>query len=410
MKIVIPFIVLSFFVQTLQAQKQTFDRVAYTAPKGWTKSNTAEAVIFTKDGGSRYCVISLCKSIEATANAQENFDHMWQIMAKTNLGAGEAQMQPGSTDKGWETKIGSAPFEKDGLTGSAILINSSKNNRQVNILIITNTDAYLKEMETFLESIDLKEPNTSKILTKNNTNAPATEQSTNNSKDKPEMWAGWRNSNILYNTNGSVNLGEYDYYKHNKLVIDRYLIYPNGDFFPEAPWQGLVNFDKSNSPESWGRFSMQGAKGKFKSKYIDIVVTKKSATQMIKDDDQYSYYKYLPVDGLQLEGAYNYVSPNWGKDPQLNYLDKPGCQYVIYFKKDGTFDDKGIFYTGPMPNKTGNCNGGTGTYNIENFTITFKYNDGRVVYRLFTVPPTRNPATYDETIYIGESPYYKKFQ
>jgi len=95
-------------------------------------------------------------------------------------------MQPGSTDKGWETKIGSAPFDKEGLKGSAILINSSKNNRQVNILIITNTDKYQKEMETFLESLDLKE-----IAATNNNTATAV-QSDNKSKNRPELWVNWR--------------------------------------------------------------------------------------------------------------------------------------------------------------------------------------------------------------------------
>jgi hypothetical protein len=115
----------------------------------------------------------------------------------------------------------------------------------------------------------------------------------------------------------------------------------------------------------------------------------------------------MDVDGLRIEGAYTHVSPDWGKDPKLNYLDGSGCQFVIHFKKDGTFDDKGIFFNGGDPN-TNNCQGGKGTYSIENFTITFTYSDGRVVHRLFSAPPTRNPFTYNETYYIGHAAYYRK--
>lgn len=193
-----------------------------------------------------------------------------------------------------------------------------------------------------------------------------------------------------------------------KLIVEFYVIYPNGDYFPNVPYQGLTNFDQSYQPQSWGKFTLLGTKGKFKSKYDEIAVTKVSETKMEQTGlYNYGFYKCLPVDGLRLEGAYNFVSPNWGKDPQLDYLSSPGCQFVIYFKKDGTFDDKGIFYSGPIPG-TSNCNGGKGTYSIDNFTITFKDNDGRTVYRLFSLPGARNPATYDATIYLGETPYYKK--
>lgn len=130
---------------------------------------------------------------------------------------------------------------------------------------------------------------------------------------------------------------------------------------------------------------------------------------MEKDGYSYGYYKCLPVDGMRIEGAYTHVSPDWGKDPKLDYLNKTGCQFVIYFEKDGTFDDKGIFYSGGSSN-TNSCPGGKGTYSIENFTITFKYNDGRVVNRLFTAPPTRNPTTYNETFYIGHTAHHKKLK
>ncbi|MFA4870734.1 MAG: hypothetical protein WC623_21235 [Pedobacter sp.] len=387
-------IVLLVGLQACAQKKESFDQVSYSPPKGWAIDRKEQTVTFSKEEGNQFCVISLGKSIDATADAQQNFDNSWQIIAQTNLGAGTVQMQPGSTDKGWETKIGSAPFNKEGLKGSAILINSSKNNRQVNILIIANTNEYQKEMEAFLESIDLKE-----IVTTNN-NTSTTAQSSNKSTNKPELWVNWRASqkNML-SPKTSSNI---------KQVIDFYAIYPNGDYFPEVPWQGLTNFNKSYNTQSWGKFTMQGTKGKFKSKYQDIEVIKVSQTKMEQTGFyNYGFYKCLPVDGLRIDGAYNVVSENWGKDPQLDYLNGPGCQFVIYFKKDGTFDDKGIFYTGPMPS-SGNCSGGKGTYSIDNYTIIFKYNDGRVVYRLFTLPGTRNPASYDEAIYLGETAYYKK--
>lgn len=403
MKYFLLFIASVFSVQ-LYAQKKTFDIISFTTPKGWELSEKNETVTFTKEeDGKGFCIITLYKSIDAGidagSDAQHNFNMAWETLVQANLGAGAVQMQPGSTDNGWETKIGSAPFEKNGVKGAAILISSSNKGKLVNIVCLSNTNAYLKEMEAFMESVSLKKI----VATNNDTSTSAAVQSAYKEKNKPELWVNRRLTPKM-NVGGIVDGNQQ---KVLDIVIDYYVIFPNGDYHPNPPYQGLINFDRSYQPESWGKFSMQGTKGRFKSKYDDIAVTKKTSTLMEKDGYSMGFHKCLNVDGVRLEGAWTHVSPVWGKDPKLDYLSGPGCQFVIYFKRDGTFDDKGIFYKGGDPN-TNDCPGGKGTYSIENFTITFRYNDGRVVHRLYSAPPTRNPATYDETIYMGTTAYYKK--
>ncbi len=378
-----------------KAVQEQFDILYYQSPTGWQKSSTGETLSFSKEGDKdNYCVITLCKSVEAGADAQSNFSLSWETMAMNNLGAGTATMQPGTSDNGWQTRMGSAPFEKDGLNGTVILINSSKNNRMVNILILTNTDTFQKEMEDFLESVTLKQNS----ATEDKATVSATPTTSGNSKSKPGLWSLTR----------YISWDVADPLAMQRTITDYYVIYPNGDYYPNVPHEGLANFDKSYHPESWGRFTMNESKGKFKSKYNDIAVTKRSANKMDRDGYTASFHKCLDVDGLRIEGAYTHVAPNWGKDPKLNYLDEPGCQAVIYFKKDGTFTDRGIFSTLYGAGYANNCPGGNGTYNIENFTIIFKYSDGRVVTRLFSAPPTRNPKNFDEVYYLGGAAYYKK--
>jgi hypothetical protein len=368
--------------------KQAFDITTYTTPKGWSKTEKSETLTFSKEEGTNFCMITIYKSIEGSVNADTNFEMAWQSLVQENLGvASKAIMQPGNTDKGWENRIGSAAFDKEGTKGVAVLISSSKNKILVNILMLTNTNAFQTEVEAYLESIAFTENSTAKVT------EPVPAKSATGLKPKPELWVGRRLSASIYST--------------PDLITDRYVIYPNGDCNPNVPYEGLKDFDQSKQPESWGKFTMQGVKGKFKSKYDEIAVTRKSDVQLEKDGYSFSFYKCMDVDGLRIEGAYTHVSPDWGKDPKLNYLDGSGCQFVIHFKKDGTFDDKGIFFNGGDPN-TNNCQGGKGTYSIENFTITFTYSDGRVVHRLFSAPPTRNPFTYNETYYIGHAAYYRK--
>ena len=90
---------------------------------------------------------------------------------------------------------------------------------------------------------------------------------------------------------------------------------------------------------------------------------------MQKDGYTHGFHKTASVDGLAIEGAYTHIAPNWGKDSKLDYLNGSGCQAVIYFKKNGAFDDKGIFSSTVGGCENCNCNGGTGKYQIENFNL-----------------------------------------
>ena len=297
-------------------------------------------------------------------------------------------MEPVKEQNGWQIHTGLAAFQKEGLSGVALLTTATAGGKMVNILLVTNTDVFKNEIQTFLSSVKLPETvaKTSESPVREPVRTPGS------SKGKAELWSVWR----LTNTdplNGASIL---------KRITDIYAVYPDGDYFPHVPYEGLEDLDRSYQAGSWGKFTIRGNKGRFKNNYEDIPVTKRSAYTWTRTVIP-GLFQSLSVDGLRIEGAYTHVSPDWGKDPKLNYLSGLGCQFVINFKKDGTFDDRGIFST-----NLNNCTGGKGTYSIENFTITFRYSDGRVVRRLFTAPPTRNPATYTETYYIGHTAHYKK--
>jgi hypothetical protein len=158
------------------AQKEIFDIATYTAPKAWKKQKTENAIQFTKEDSDKgtYCLITLYKAIPGTANAKENFDLAWSSVVKEMVTVSTApEMQPAATEEGWEVQSGYAPFESEGTKGIAILVTSSGFGKMVNLIILTNTDVYEKEMTAFLESIDLKKPT---VVSNNNTTKPAEEK------------------------------------------------------------------------------------------------------------------------------------------------------------------------------------------------------------------------------------------
>lgn len=160
-KITLFLVCCSMIATPVLAQKQVFDLATYTVPKGWSKKATAQTVQFTKENATTgaFCLITLYKAIDATNTPKENFDAAWSTLVKEAVTvSAEPEMQPSVTEKGWEVQSGYAPFESEGSKGIALLVSSSGYDKMVNILIITNTDAYEAEMTKFLESVDLKKP------------------------------------------------------------------------------------------------------------------------------------------------------------------------------------------------------------------------------------------------------------
>ncbi len=163
MKTIILLCALCAFVGNVVGQKETFDLITYTPPKAWKKQTAESVVQFTKEdtANGTYCLITLYKAVPGTASSKENFDLAWASLVKEMVTVSTPpEMQPSATENGWESQSGYAPFESDGNKGIVVLVTSSGFEKMVNLIILTNTDVYEKEMTAFLESINLKKPET----------------------------------------------------------------------------------------------------------------------------------------------------------------------------------------------------------------------------------------------------------
>lgn len=141
------------------AQTETFDLTTYSPPKGWKKEAAESGLQFKKEDAAKgtYCIITLYKAVPGTANSKENFDLAWASIVKEMVTVSAAPaMQPVASENGWETQSGYAPFESDGNKGIVILVTSSSFQKMVNLIILTNTDVYEKEMTGFLGSLSLR--------------------------------------------------------------------------------------------------------------------------------------------------------------------------------------------------------------------------------------------------------------
>ncbi len=184
MKRFLPIISL-LFCSNLFAQQQSFDLATYTPPKNWKKKTSANAVQFSIENKTTgtYCLVTLYKSVAATANPKNNFNLAWTSIVKEMVTVtATPQLQPSTTDKarlndavgqGWELQSGFAPFESNGNNGMALLVTSSGYNKMVTLLVLTNTSVYQKEVDGFIASVHLKKPVATKEKTNTATTTPA---------------------------------------------------------------------------------------------------------------------------------------------------------------------------------------------------------------------------------------------
>ena len=152
---------LLFPVSSLAQTPETFDIATFQPPKSWQKQATQRAIQFSSEDKARgtYCQITLFKSLPGTSNSRENFDAAWQTVVKGMVNvSGTPQMQTPSNEDGWEALSGFAAFDNNGSKGIALLVTITGFGRMENILVLTNTDAYQKNISDFLESARLKAP------------------------------------------------------------------------------------------------------------------------------------------------------------------------------------------------------------------------------------------------------------
>ena len=333
-------LLVSFFLVMLStyAQKETFDLTTYAIPKGWKKQQKENTVQFIKQdkASGGYCIITLYKSVEAGADAKKNFDTTWDAVIKTLVTvAGPPQMLAPGKEDGWELQSGSSPFESDGSKGVAILATISGYQRMINLVVLTNTNAYEKEITDFTASMNFKKPAAS--IAKNNTTTGKTVIATNNSNMATQASTGFAFTTTNFDdgwtstvqedwvqvTKGSIKilihypnakadaynavLKESDYNAWNILVAPRYSNMSNFEWKTIQSWQSIT-FVQADATEN--------ATGK----KVHIVLFKEHYS-----NGSGAYLEFITDSKADYEnefGAYRQESYGWEKTANMQFRNK----------------------------------------------------------------------------------------
>jgi hypothetical protein len=169
MKQLSTFLLCIFFLNNAFAQKETFDLYTFTAPQGWTKNEEVNFVSYIKANKKlkSWCRINITKSTISKGSIEADFESEWQgLIVKNYHPIGEPQVSEIQEAEGWKIQAGKSKFIFENKEANVILTSVSGYDRCLSIVAVTNSEDYIKDVEAFIESIDLVKPVTA--ATQNN--------------------------------------------------------------------------------------------------------------------------------------------------------------------------------------------------------------------------------------------------
>ncbi|NOT52459.1 MAG: hypothetical protein HOP10_14410 [Chitinophagaceae bacterium] len=317
---------------TVYAQ-ESFDIINYTPPQGWKKENTESAVQFTKQDDAKgiYCIITVMRSVPGAASSKNNFDAAWKTVVKEMVTVSTApKMEIPSKEDGWEVQSGYAPFENDGTKGVAFLITSTGYQKMLNILILTNTDVYEKDMSAFLGSVSYKRQTTAVNNPASNTTKPVQPASiakqdgfTFTTTNFDDGWTSTVQEDWVHVLKGNIKVlihypnKQADAYNSvlmdglknawNVLVAPRYSTASNFEFKPISGWQS-IEFAEADMVE------------KTTGKTVHVVLFK-----MNYSGGNGKYLEFITPDKITYEnefGTYHQETYGWEKVEKMASYNK----------------------------------------------------------------------------------------
>lgn len=151
------FIVCLVFSTAVVAQKESLGAVKYTPPKGWTKTQNENAVIFSEINQTtgKFCLITLYGVTVSSGAPERDFAGTWNDRVEKILGAEANPETQAVTAEGWTLTVGGSQIDFQGNKALAFLSVLSGYGRSVSILGILSDNTYLPQLQAFVKSIEV---------------------------------------------------------------------------------------------------------------------------------------------------------------------------------------------------------------------------------------------------------------
>ena len=393
-------LLVSFFGGMISSaqKKETFDIATYKTPAGWKKSIKQEMVSYstTIDMKRIYCIIDIYASIVSSGTVEDEFNKQWQELAAVPFAIKETPNKDTATDDDGRNVIsGAGSFVKGSLTGIAMLSVYVGFGRTTCILALTNDESYYTTIEDFLGALTLAKTGTGKPVIVPSGNQKTTTSGPNTFHNTNKLEGVWNGLNINQNI---TPFGMNHLASNTPIWIT---FFDNGRVYNMLP-DNMNSFNKNAGDIGYyeisnGAAGLQWFKGTEVTK-IEFINDDQIRIHAATGDQTYSHCK--PVDGVKLDGAWTTFANT--HDPEL---DAPGVKPQIHFSKDGRFTDDGIFMTSFNDVKT---QPGSGTYSLNNFMLTLRYDNGTTRQASFTGFISSDIGTNNRILFIDRHKFQKR--
>jgi hypothetical protein len=359
----------------LAAQKQHFDLVSYTPPKGWKKELSKRSVVYSINDTKKktWCVLAIYGNTPSKGDIDTDLLSDWNLLSATPFKITEAPVTTETTEGGgWKIKTASGKFKFNNTDAVSTVTTMTGFGVSISVQANTNSQSYLQAISTFIGSFEMDEVKNKPVEAKKPPvkadNPPAKSGGfaffTTNFDDGwtstvKEDWAEVTKGNVrvlIHYPNKEADayqsvLKDEDLKAWNVLVAPRYSNLRNFEWKSVQSWQSISFMEGDLTENSTGKnvhvvlFKMHYSKGN--GRYMEFITNSKSEYE-------------------QAFGPYHQESYGWDSPANMQWRNKFAVSASDLIGKWGTSDYASLTY---YYVNTGGTAGTTATSTTNEFTF-----------------------------------------
>ncbi len=249
------------------AQKETYDLATYIPPVNWKKEVTDFAVGYSRANNkdTSWCRITVYKSFASKGSIDLDFNSEWQILiANPYQTTSPSQINKTQEAAGWKIKAGAGSFTFKNKKALAMITVFSGYNTCFSILATCNNEKYIQDIQNFIASVELKQPESSNdaVVNNNQLNNSYVIGSWGKSNSVSQLYNrygtySYNKQQYTFNTNGTyIFLGKNysENYSETILIKESGTYSVNGDKLTVVPKTSVIeSWSKKNGADNWGQ-------------------------------------------------------------------------------------------------------------------------------------------------------------
>jgi len=156
----------------LAQQRETFDMATFSPPAGWKKESVdfAASYLITNNKTGGWCRLSIYKSIISSGDARSDFNSEWKNIVEKQFQGISTSAPETIAEDGWTATSSAGKYSWQGKDAFLFLTSISGYGKVVSMTANMNSEEYLKDVQRFMESVQLLKPEGYTANTKSDVN------------------------------------------------------------------------------------------------------------------------------------------------------------------------------------------------------------------------------------------------